>query len=328
MKTSLLLAALSGCRNDPDSGKLLDDDLIGDSADDSADDSAGDSDSGAPLSFPWDDPGFWTDPGPLADLLWPAEDPVGPGASWRVRIATSPDGASWTAVPDPVMVGFSALSLLVVETEDGPGVVISGVFHAKAADHFGLTVEPHTLYGVASRDLQTWSSFGLPVEGSDYVNILDPALWLDHDGALQAVWFGVDDQEVDPATLPGPHPFPGGPWSDGAFHQRPDPLLAIEGTTDPVVCPMGGEDWMFASTAEGTVAARDPSGAASDFAPVGGFLWPGVSVPWCRSEGADTLLIGQSGGGMNPPEQLLVHPDGSSAPQPALYAAAPFDPSN
>ncbi len=326
---TLSAALLSGCRSPKESAGPS-----GDSAGTSADTSDSDSsatDTAPFTGLPWEAEGFWTDPGPLEGLLYPTEYPFGGSPIWNLRFATSPDGVSWTADPRVIATGLSSLNLLVVETEDGPGVVITAVLDGRSAEYFGIPYGLKTIYGVASRDLQTWSTFGLPIADADYDYVIDPALWFDRTGALQAVWYGVADHDADPAQIPGPHPILGAPWSMGAFQQRPEPILAIEGTADPVICPMDGEDWLFTTQdALRVIAARGTDSAvqAERFEPVEGFAWEYVTVPWCRSAGADTLLIGQSSGGVAPPSQLLVHPDGSAAQQPPVYSASPFEPAN
>lgn len=318
--TLLLLA----CRSGDDSGKEP-----GDPPDSPGDSGAGDSDTAPPAGYPWEAEGFWTDPGLLSDLIFPTEFPTGPGPTWHLRIALSDDGVNWEADPRIIATGISSLNLLIVETEAGPGVILTGVLEGKATGYFGIPAEPQTVYGLASLDLETWSSFGLPIAGASYDVVIDPALWIDRRGALQAVWYGVENNDTDPAQLPGPHPLFGAPWAGGALQQHPEPVLNIEGTADPVICPMGGEDWMFATEdTVRTIAARgtDPARHGEAFEAVEGFLWDMVTVPWCRAEGEDVVVIGQTGGGRGPPEQLRVRPDGTTEALGALYAQSPFMP--
>ena len=330
---SLLSTLLLVACNDPDKDSPIQgDDSTDDSAVDSTSDSGADdsgTDTAPPIEFPWSTEGFWTDPGLLAELIYPTEFPTGPGPTWHLRIALSDDGVNWEADPRIIATGISSLNLLVVETDGGPGVVITGVLEGKATGYFDIPAEPQTVYGLASRDLETWSTFGLPIEGASYDVVIDPALWIDRTGALQAVWYGVENNDTDPAQLPGPHPLFGAPWSGSALQQYPEPVLNIEGTADPVICPMGGEDWMF--TTEDTVrtiAARgaDPARHGEAFEVVEGFVWDMVTVPWCRAEGEELVVIGQTGGGRGPPEQMIVRADGSTEARGALYAQSPFMP--
>ena len=276
---------------------------------------SGDSGDMPILAVPWEDPNFWTDPGPLQPLMENPQDP--PGPEWEVRIATSDDGQTWVADERLIARGMSSLHLLITDL----GLIFTGVLDRRHLEGIGLDLPSDALYALVTADLETWGSHTWSIEGGSYAQAIDPLLYWNPQGEVEAAWFGTSF-DGDPAQQPGPHPILGAVWDGQAFLQEAEPLWEEEGLADPAICTLDGQSWMFATQDAGrVVAARSESGRNFEATALS---WGGPTVPFCWEEEDHLMVIAQTTGGAQPPELLQVNADGSSEAQGTFWDRSPF----
>ena len=296
--------------------------LLACTAPDSADpvtDSPSDSSAASTPTFdmPWDQEGFWTNPGPLAPMMDREHRP--PAPFWAVWVATSSDGQSWSAPQFPIALGLSSLNLLTTDA----GVLITGVVDQRVYAREGLDLPPtNAIYALVSADLQIWGSQSWTLHDAASTLVIDPGFWLDAENVLHAAWYGTTFAG-DPAQAPGPHSIRGATWNGREFSVQSADLYAKENLADPTICRMGQEYWMFVTEAAQRVrAARSTDGQA--FLEDPDFRWDQVTVPWCRAEDDHLVLLGQTNGGTGAPAQLQLNADGSTTNLESPYRALPF----
>lgn len=281
-------------------------------------DDSGDSATTDPQALPWAaDPDFWTQPGPLAEMLFP--DALFPNEThWTVRIAISEDGQTWVPDPRVIAYGFSSLHLMAVEG----GVILTGVPDHREFQRQNIDLDASQIHALVSADLETWGSVAFAVQDNPEAVVIDPSLFWDQNENLQAAWFGVPSEDIDPAALAGDHPIYGAQWGQG-FEALQTPLFSAPGLADPAVCRMNGEFWMFTTEeAQRVVAARSSDGL--NFTRVEGFALENETVPWCREENNEITVITQNDWGRGNPKIFTVHADASVTPEGEVYSTIPW----
>lgn len=267
-------------------------------------DSTVDSSSTTTSGLPWEDEGFWTEPGPMEHRLLPSSVNIG---DWAVRMATSVDGVNWEADPQVVAYGFSSLDLLVTEG----GLLLAGVVSFIPND--SVLMEQPSVIVLNTSDLKHWGSHRFGIGDASRKWVVDPSLkWTENNG-LQATWYGTDI-EGDPAQLPGDHEVFTATWGESGFVQ--DSLLySTEWLADPSLCTLNGERWLWYTydSAELRVA-REGAGGFS-------YLdqrYEQLNVPWCQDAGDHLEVWAQGGSGAGPPWKLTVTPDGKAEKSPVF----------
>ncbi len=277
---------------------------------------SGDSGEVPATATPWEEADFWTDPGPLQPLMVDPQDP--PGPEWEVRIATSDDGQTWVAEDRLIARGMSSLHLLITNE----GLIINGVLDRRHLEGIGLDLPSDALYAIVTADLETWGSHSWPIDGASYTQSIDPLLYWNAEGQVEAAWFGTS-ADGDPAQQPGPHPIMGGIWDGRAFVED-GPLWEEDGLADPSICVLDGKTWLFATQdASRVVAATAGDGRSFEATEL---AWGGPTVPFCWEEVDHLMVLAQTTGGAQPPELLRVNADGSSEAQGQFWDRSPFPP--
>jgi hypothetical protein len=240
---------------------------------------------------PWNDEDFWESPGPLAELVHPADVS---SAVWIVRMATSDDGYHWEPVTEIPLVELNSLDVL----ETPRGLVLVGVLSRAA--RFGPAGPNVAVF--ATTDLTRWSTHLWSLEDVRGANIVDPSLHRRPDGTHELVYYGNDVYDIDPVTLPGPHAIRRATWNGGAWAEDPVDLAAYEGAADPIVCNRGDEEWLFSTqSAERVVAGRLGAEHHLDDAPER--AWEPYTVPSCRSRGDGLEILAQVDAALGPPRR-------------------------
>ena len=243
----------------------------------------------AALDAPWDAPGFWTEPGPLAPLVAPdAEDPA---LLWTVRMATSADGITWEAQPGAVLGNVNSLDMYI--TDDG--LILMGLVSGTP----DVYAETGVLYALATTDLQTWASHAWSVEGAAHQNMVDPSLHLRADGRLGLTYYGCPEFFVDPVTVAGDHDLYRAVYNGHNWTEEEAPAYAAEGLVDPVICTLQGKEWLFATQGAARIVSAEgqPDGRFTE-AP---FSLEGDTVPYCRADGDALALYSQTDGSLGVP---------------------------
>ncbi len=275
---------------DPDTSGTLD---TGDTA---APDTAVD-DSGVGVEMPWAAEGFFDDPGPMEwafDIDYESEE-----LWWLLRMATSPDGVTWTPQEEPIAQGLNSLDVLVV----GEGIIITALAQSTAT----RPLTPGTIYGIATTDLVHWGGHEWPVGAVAHPNLVDPSIHFRGDGRLGMAYYSTEFSDDDPAETPGQHEIRRAIWEGDAFIEGDTVAYAEEYLADPVVCVLDGEEWLFVTRGGTSVRVARESG-------VDGFaeadLWDGQSVPFCRGETDHIDLVAQGLGVTEVPSRANVDASG------------------
>jgi len=244
-------------------------------------------DSNEALAAPWDAPGFWTDPGPLAPLFGAEPDTSDKDMMYLLFIATSDDGVTWVPDPEPIMEGINSLDLWVTDQ----GVILQGLIQAGR----GVLMDPGTVYGIQSQDLLTWGSHAWPVEDLDTVNnLVDPSLTVRPDGTPSLVYYRSRFSDDDPIDVEGPHQIWRAIW-DGQRWVNESKAVEEEGLADPVICTLDGQEWLFVNQSGGQVLGAEEDGSGS-FNMDPDIVWTRHSVPFCTPDGDHLTLVSQAFG--------------------------------
>lgn len=267
----------------------------------------------------WADPEYWAS-GLLSPLILPTEVPS--ETHWEVRIATSPDGVSWTADARIIAYGFSSLDMLIA----GDWVVLAGMVDGAVFADFSGMIPSYSIPALASTDLQTWGSQIWAIGAGSGNFLVDPALQLGGDGVLRATWFAHSTPGVDPAQIEGAHAVQRGIWSTtGTFVQGdPDPEYAYDSLADPVICEMGDVPWLFYTNEHKRVHAALSSDGGEHFEKVSSFSWEEPSVPFCIGGSEQITLFVQEPQGLQPPRVAVLHSDLSFEETGTIYSEHPW----
>lgn len=286
---ALLLSSLLACRGckGPDTSSRGDDSF--------------DSGEASPSQMPWDEPGFWTDPGPLEPLLDPEIDTTDTTLWYVVFMATSEDGITWKGSAQPIVKAMNSLDLWI--TDDG--IILQGLVQP------GLDVQldEGTVYGIQSTDLLTWTSHAWAVEGLDGPkNLVDPSLAIRSPNVPMLTYYKADFADPgDPIDTEGTHEIWRAFW-DGERWINEREVYEGEGLADPAICLMDGVEWLFLTEdAERVVVAPGDDGTFTE-APE--LTWEGHAVPYCQSSGDSTTVVAQPPGGIGMPVQREFQGDG------------------
>lgn len=264
---------------------------------------------------PWEDPAFWTTPGPLAALVSPAElhDPL-----WVVRVATSPDLERWTPRAEIPLVDVNSLDVIALDE----GLVLMGLIGSNT-----FRVPMSEVFAFATRDLETWSTHAWPIGARRSINPVDPSLHVRRDGTVEMLYYGCDSFGIDPVEVAGEHAIRRATWTDAGWVEDATDIARIERAVDPVACNLEGEEWLFATQS----GMRILGGRRVDdgsFAMDEGVTWERASVPFCRElpagSGGGLELIGQTDSGYGLPARSLVTQDGSHTFVADLYETSPW----
>lgn len=263
----------------------------------------------------WDDPDWWTEPGPFAPMLDLKNAPNGP--HWETWISTSEDLKTWTK-GRPFLFNYSSLDLLVLE---GKGVILGGSLTPIPE----LGVEPmfEHAFIFQSTDLVNWGSHMIPIQDAATEMIIDPSMHWTPDGRLQLLYFGSDSNVADdklPDDYPNPHAIYNAFWDGTQFVQeQQEPLLEADHVVDPSGCYHDGQHYILGTRAYDSLyvthrSEDDPDGEYVDFLDS---PWGAVQVPYCYTQGEYPAFIAQYGGGYGPPWIRWMDKEGKlSDPEP------------
>ena len=247
----------------------------------------------------WEDPAWWTEPGPFAPLLDLSNAPRHP--HWEVWYTTSPDMKTWTPATS-IGFNFSSLDLLVLEE----GLIIGGSLTPDP--DFNIMAPFEHYFAMVTKDLETWGSHELFIEDAAQPMIIDPSIHRTPDGELQLLFFG-STMDVDPELLPDDYPNPHAIftawWDTDRFVQAdPEPMLEADYVVDPSGCYYEDRHYVLGTRRYGELYFAERHIDKSDeYLDVGETaVWSGVQVPYCNVQGEAPLFIAQFGGGYGPPQ--------------------------
>lgn len=261
-------------------------------------DTAPPSDSGGTttLEYAWEDPAWWTEPGPLQGLF---DLDLSVASHWRFWYTTSPDLETWA---DPIVLGhnFSSLDLLQLDE----GLILSGslIPNVEAGIHGPFSA----MFSLVTTDLETWGSHYIEVEGADELPmIIDPSLHKDQDGGYRMLFFGAG-HDVDPEAMPDDYPNPhairtGFIQYDRIVVEDLTPIVEGDYVVDPSGCWWHGVHHILGTNRYDDLFHQYRRAGADSFWDAD--PWGGVQVPFCFiDEQNDRMgLIAQHGGGHGPP---------------------------
>ncbi len=277
---ALALAACSLSDGDTPYASLAEE---GDSGDSTDSGQGSDTDTDAPVDTPpseWTDPAYWADPGPLAGLILPETADAGP--HWEVRVATSPDGDTWTADERVIAQGLSGLSMVTMADR----VVITGNVDVSQAEAHGIPLAHDAIYAISSAEFTTWTSTAWTITAMSRQRVIDPAFAFDLDGSVRAVWFGTDELTAAAEDIGGVHEIFLASWDGAGFAED---LMAWTADTlsEPAVCRLDDQLWMFATNEYSTLLALN-AGADGQWELIEDRLWEGAVSPSCVEQ-ADSI---------------------------------------
>lgn len=236
----------------------------------------------------WTDPAYWDAPGPLSSLILP--ETVDASPHWEVRIAVSPDGATWVADDRVVMQGMSGLSMAAMADR----IILTGNVDAGQAAAHDITLDNGSIYAISSFDLTTWTSTAWPVTAATRAHVVDPMLAYDLNGAPRAVWFGSDQLTGNPADFPGFHELYLGSWDGTGFAEDLQAWTA-ETLTDPAMCRLDDQLWLFATNEASTILTLN-AGIDGAWELIEDRTWEGAVSPSCiEQEGSIGLIASVDG---------------------------------
>ena len=247
----------------------------------------------------WDDPAWWTEPGPLAPLLDLSLAPR--QYHWQLWMATSPDLETWS---DPQVIGFNFSSLDVLQLEEG--LIVSGSVIPML--ELGVEAPFGYVFAFVTTDLVQWGSHFLAIEGSTTPMIIDPSIHWTPDGGLRLLYYGESknvDPDLPPDNYPNPHHIYTGLWASDRFVQdSEEALLAADYVVDPSGCYWQGTHHVLGTRTYQELFYAYKAEDSDEY--VEGLQWGGVQVPFCFVDTAhDRLgLIAQWGGGYGGPPQV------------------------
>ncbi len=251
-------------------------------------DTATGSDTGSALALlPWEVPGFYDDAGPLHSLF--EADPTAPERAYTVRMATSPDGVTWTESDAVIASEFNSLDLLVTPT----GVILTGLPASE-----GLALHQGSMYLLASADLTRWASREWVVSDISSVNLVDPSIHLRADGTPGLTYYACDTFGEDPVWVPGDHAIRRAAWVGGPqerWVEDPAVAYADDFLVDPVICNLNGQEWLFATQAAEHVILASGNGDGT-FTGRNDLTWASQSVPYCAPRDAGLGVYAQGRG--------------------------------
>jgi len=225
-------------------------------------------------------------------------------------MATSSDGVTWEANPDPIIESFNSLDLWV--TEDG--IILSGLVQPER----GVFLTPGVIYGIESQDLVHWASHAWEVQGlGDVNNMGDPSLTVDQNGIPVLTYYRSIFIDGDPVTLEGDHEIWQAHW-DGEYFVNDIMAYADKYLVDPVVCTLGDTDWMLVNRSGGGIIGARSLGDGT-FAPDPNVSWDHHSVPYCTADGDHLLVISQDQGAWLLPQYGYLTNDGALTDNGSLY---------
>lgn len=267
----------------------------------------------------WGDPVYWEE-SLLEPLILPESLPD--TDHWELRIATSPDGVSW--VPDERIIayGMSSLDLIVL----GDWLIVTGMLDAQLYRE-NPGIEPfYRISALATEDLLNWGGVIWDIENGSDTYLVDPALQRGVDGVLRASWFAHSSAGADPADIEGAHDVQRGTWStSGAWVQDDDdPEYGDEWLVDPVICELGGKQWLFYSHEHSRIRAAVADVGQETFERFEPFSWEGTTVPFCSSDGTEITLLGQAPGGLEAPRTGKFSNEGAFTEGASLYKNHPW----
>jgi hypothetical protein len=252
-----------------------------------------------PTPMPWDAEGFWDDPGGLEPLF--AIDYDSDELLWLVRAATSPDGSNWTAIDEPVAQGLNSLDAFVVDD----GIVLTGL--VQQFSDWMLT--PGVVYGLASKDLETWGGHGWEVQSRALDNLVDPSLHWRADGLPGLAYCSADFSGGDPATIEGEHAIRRAAWDGSAFVEEPEVIYAEDYLADPCIATLDDTEWLFVTHEASEVRVTHDVGDAT-FVADEAYTWAERTVPFCWTEGDTLRLVSQGLGAKDIPREATVDATG------------------
>lgn len=246
----------------------------------------------------WDDPEWWTEPGPFAELIDLKKAPTTP--HWEAWMTTSKDLKSWTRGV-PFAFNISSLDVLVIEDK---GVIVGASISPD--QRLDIKVPFEHFFMFTTTDLESWGTHQIEIEDAAEPMIIDPSVHWTPDGRLRLVYFG-SGLDVDPEKLPDDYPNPHavfeGWWNGDHFIQESDtPLLEADYVVDPSGCYDGDRLYMMGTRRYEELYFVYRDSEDDDFTPIyeeGG--WGGVQVPYCFDQGDTPVFIAQYGGGQGAP---------------------------
>lgn len=299
MRALIWLLLLAACGSDKGGDKAGE---TGDTSAPSGDDTdTGQIDYG--VTMPWESSGFWDDPGILEPLFGALADTSDTDMKYLVYMATSSDGVNWTLEDEPLMEGINSLDLF--QTSDG--IILQGLLQPER----GVVMTPGTIYGFETKDLVTWGSHSWAIQGlDDKNNLIDPSLALTWDGKLVMNYYRSTFEDGDPVWYEGEHEIWRAVW-DGEQFTNDIKVYGDDYLADPVMCNLDGTDWLFV-TQNGERVLANKSNGDGTFTNMPDLSWEGQTVPFCRNEGGDLLMVAQGLGGtlVEPSKGTFTETDG------------------
>lgn len=258
-----------------------------------------DTDTAEPTWNVWDDPAWWTEPGPYEVLIDLKQAPTTP--HWEAWMTTSTDLKTWS-MGQAFAFNISSLDVLVIEDK---GVIVGASISPDRRLDFKVPFEHYFMF--TTPDLKTWGTHQIGIENASVPMIIDPSVHWTPDGRLRAVFFG-SGLDVDPEKLPDDYPNPHAvyeAWWDGEhfIQESATPLLEADYVVDPTGCyDDDGRLYMLGTRRYEELFFVYRDSDSDDFTPIYKETgWGGVQVPYCYDQGEQPIFLAQHGGGQGPP---------------------------